>query len=102
MCGAIIMLEPGEVHHGVAVGLGAHRLLEADVAVAAGLVLDQEGLAERLGEPRAEHAGGDVGDAARRHVDDHAHRLGGPGLRVGICRDQRRGQRYNELVHSLS
>jgi hypothetical protein len=64
----------------VAVGIRARDRVEANVAVAAGAVLHQETLAQRLAQARADHARGDVGHAAGGHVDDHAYRLGGPGL----------------------
>src|ERR1051326_8634489 len=78
-------------------GLGAPNGLEADVAIGARAVLDDEGLAERLGEPRPEHARGDIGHAAWRDVHDHAHRLHGPLLAMRGRREQR--QCGNEDAH---
>ncbi len=82
----------GRVRHGVAIGIGVRDRFEADIAVAARAVLDDERLAERLAEPCAEHARGDVGDAAGCHVDDHAHRLRRPLLRIGVRRYKHRGE----------
>ena len=88
-CGAIIMRAARRIDQRVAVGIRARHRLEPDVAVAAGAVLDDERLPERLGEAGAEEARRDVGDAARGDVDDHPHRLRRPLLcrcRARECR----------------
>jgi DNA-binding transcriptional LysR family regulator len=67
----------------VAVGRRLGRLVDAEVAAGAGLVVDDEGPAG-LGRDALRHlAGDDVGAAAGRERHEHADRLGGVGLREG-------------------
>src|SRR5207245_1318641 len=65
----------------VAVGRRLRHDLRADDAVRAGLVLDDEGLAELLLELRADHARYGVRTTGRRG-DHHAHRLARIALRL--------------------
>ncbi|MNC88306.1 hypothetical protein D3C83_41070 [compost metagenome] len=87
----------------MAVRVRARHRIEADVAVAAGAVLDHERLAERLLHSRSEHAHGDVRHAAGGDVDDHAHRLAGPGLRLaGERKECADDQQESHFRNSLS
>jgi hypothetical protein len=73
---------------GVAVGAGAGGGHDADIAVAAGAVLDDDALAEQLAQRLLEQARGEVGAAAGRVGDDQRDRAGGPaglGPRTGGC-----------------
>ena len=65
----------------VAVGRGLGDRFRRDVAARARTVLDDEGLAEPLGEPFAEQTRQDVIGPACREADHEAHRLVGVGLR---------------------
>ena len=67
----------------VAVGAAMRRRLGADVVAAAGAVLDRERLAELVGQPLRDQAGGEIGGAAGRGGDDDAHRPRRIGLREG-------------------
>ena len=66
----------------VAVGRALRDEIGADVAVRAGLVLDDHRLAPDLGELRADLAREDVGGAAGRVRHDEADRLRWIGLRL--------------------
>jgi hypothetical protein len=59
----------------VAVGLGAGELADPEVAAGAGLVLDQEALAQCHVQPLGDQARERVGVAARGEGDDDHHRL---------------------------
>ena len=65
----------------IAVGRRAHDRIGRDVAGGARPVLDDELLAEPLGERLTEQTHEDVGAAAGRIADDAAHRPGRIGLR---------------------
>ena len=58
----------------VAVGRRAHHRLGADIAAGAGLIFDDEGLAEPLGEELAHQPHDDVLRAAGGKADDQVHR----------------------------
>ena len=78
---------------GVAVGARARRDLRADVAVGAAAILDDEGLADALGERLREHAARGIDAAAGGERHDHAHRpariaLRGRGHREQTCAEQ--------------
>src|SRR5688572_2550673 len=88
----------GRIEQRVAVGIRARDRVEADVAVAAGAVLDQETLAQRLAQAGADHARGDVGHAAGGDVDDHAHRLARPRLCMANV-GQYQSDNEKKLVH---
>ena len=77
-------------HHGdrVAVRVGARRNLGADRAAGARAVVDDELLAELLGQPRRQQARDDVGAAAGRERHDHAHRPLGPFSGLSMCSRQ--------------
>ena len=88
----------------MAVGPGPHRLLQRNDAVAAGLVLDHDRLAEFFLEVLAENAGDDVGRAAGPVRDEDADRLGrivgcGVGGADGL---QEQAKRRAETVSSSS
>jgi hypothetical protein len=82
-------------HQGVAVGRRLHDVEPADAAAGAGLVVDDDRLAELLGELLADDAGDDVARPARGEGDDDADRLlgvrgeRGPGERGGGARRRR-------------
>ena len=82
----------GAHHQRVAVGRRMCRGLGANVAAGAGLVVDIEGLAQRLGQLLGEVAGRHVGPLPRLVGNDDLHRLGGIGL--GDCR--RAGQQTRQ------
>src|ERR1700694_3199168 len=72
-------------------------MAHADIAAGAGLVLDEELLAELLAELLSEQARHDVGWAARRERHDDAHGMARIGRALGVTRsvacardDQRR------------
>jgi hypothetical protein len=73
----------------VAVGRRAHRHLGANVVSAAGTILDEECLAEPLGEPLRDDARRNIGRAARRSRDNDAHRAS----RIVLCACRARCQR---------
>jgi hypothetical protein len=73
----------GVVEDRIAVGERARRLLGGDVAARAGLVVHHHLLAHLHRELLRDHARDNVGRPAGREGDDHAHRLGGVGLRTG-------------------
>ena len=75
----------------VAIGRRRDDRLGAEIAAGAALVLDDEGLAEPLGQPLPDQAAGDVGGAARRERHHDAHRPGRIVERHGGARQ--RGQR---------
>ena len=77
-------------HQRVAVGRGARRGLRADDAAAAALVLDDDRLAQRLGEALADLRADEVDAAAGLHRRDDLDRLGGIGLRKPLPRPYRR------------
>ena len=90
-------------HHakGQTVGRGLGKLVYANDAVGAGLVLDDDGLAQRLLQADLQHACHLVGEAAGRVGNDDAYRLGGPGrLGPGRCRGsgRARGGGMNKLT----
>ena len=68
----------------VTVGRCAHDKFSADVAAAAGLVVNDEGLLELVGQLLADAALNHVGAAAGSEGDDHAHGFAGVcgGLRL--------------------
>jgi hypothetical protein len=81
-------------HDGVPVGLGARDVGVSDPAAGAALVLDDDVLAECVGEVRGERAGREVGGSARRkrhHDGDGACRP--RGLRTGALRGERQFSR---------
>ena len=80
-------------HDGVAVGLGARHFLDGDDAGGAGLVLDQDVLAERLAQMLGVVPRHHVGQAAGRVGDQDADRL----VRVGAPAPKRRS-RQNEAA----
>src|SRR6516164_1064445 len=73
----------------MAVGGRTHDRLGADVARSARPVLDDEWLAEALGQPLTDQAREDVGRAAGRKADDDAHRPRRIGLRPCDTRNGR-------------
>ena len=80
----------------VAVGRRLRDEVGAEVAAGTRLVVDDEGLAERLAELRRERARQDVGGAAGRERHDDADRLRGPGAgrrRRRLRKQRRRDQR---------
>ena len=76
---------------GVAVARQAHRIVDADRAAGADLVLDDEGLAQRLGQPVSGEARHGVGDAAGAVGNHNLHRTGRPLLAKSLR--YRTGQR---------
>jgi len=85
----------------VAVGVGAHHRLHADVGSGARAVLHQHGLAEPLGERRRERARQDVHRAAGRGWHDEAQRLGGKPLAGCQCGKENQGG-GEELGHGAT
>ena len=81
---------------GVTVGRGLRQQLAGQAAARAGLVVDDEGLAERLAHFRCHDARDDVGHTARRERDHHAQRLGFWPFRLSRCRRGKHGQRRRE------
>src|SRR5262245_27244177 len=73
----------------MAVGGGTHDRLGADVARSARPVLNDEWLAEALGQPLTDQAREDVGRAAGRKADDDANRP----RRIGVCPSEARDSR---------
>ena len=67
----------------VAVRWRAYDRLGCDVAAGAGAVLDNELLAEPLGQPLPDHAGGRIGRAAGGKAENDAHGPRRVGLRPG-------------------
>jgi hypothetical protein len=51
-----------------------HHVLGRDIRAGAGTVLDDDLLADTLGEPRAQDARHDIGPATWREADDPVHR----------------------------
>ena len=87
----------------VAVRRRLHHRLGPDVAAGARPVLDQDRLAEPLGEPLRHQAGEDVGAAAGSEADDDADRLRRISLRGSGARDRRqRGGAGGELQKSTA
>ena len=80
----------------MAVGRRLGHDLVADHAAGAGLVLDDDRLAQHLLQPGRDQPGRRVGAAASRIGHDQPHRLGGIGLRTGKARRQRQGCRRAE------
>ena len=76
----------------VAVGRGPGGLVGTDRAPATGLVLHDQGLAQRQGDLLGQDAGHDVRGAARRKRHHQAHGLGGVGL--GQSRQRSGGQQH--------
>jgi hypothetical protein len=72
----------------VAVGLGLEHLAHADHAVAAGLVLDNDGLVELRAQAFRDQPRGEVRDAGRRGRDDQSDLARGEGLRRSGSREQ--------------
>ena len=85
----------------VAIGRGLGDDLRADVAVGAGLVLDDDRLAPRFRELLADRAREDVRRAARRVRHDDADRLCGIGLRVRRRCKRRRHAEQDDGNHVL-
>ena len=73
----------GGDQQGVAVGFFAHKGGGADVAAGAGLVVDDDGLAQAFGQALRQHAAQGVGGAARRPWHDQLDGTVGVGLGVG-------------------
>ena len=73
----------------VAVRRGVDDRLGAEIAAGAGLVLDHDGLAERIAQPLRCDPRGDVDLAAGGEADDQADRMRRIGLRPGDARRQR-------------
>jgi len=67
-------------HQGVAVGCGLGGDVAADIAGAAGLVVDDDGLAEAFAHLGCQGAGHDVGRPARRVGHHQPQGVGGPGF----------------------
>ena len=82
-------MRDGDDQQRVAVGRRLRHQLGADDAAGAGLVLDDELLAEPLAELRADDARQDVVEPARRERHDHPHRP----VRIVVLRGGRREQR---------
>ena len=83
---------------GVAIGRRGGDRLGSDIGAASWPVLDDERLAESIRQPLADQAAGDIGGAARREGDDHAHRPRRVVLRPGAARYGRRcGEGCGEL-----
>jgi hypothetical protein len=80
MFSLIALVEHVADEQGVAVGRGLRRGLERDIAVRARAVLDDEALAERLGELRRDDPRDDVRRAAGRVGHEHPHRAAGVGF----------------------
>ncbi|CUI28541.1 Uncharacterised protein [Achromobacter ruhlandii] len=82
----------GRQQQRIAVGRGRCHLLGGDGAVGAALVVDHDGLPQRLRRLGRHRAGQDVGGAAGRMRHDQRDGLGGKGLRVrGRQRRQQTG-----------
>ena len=73
----------------VAIGRALHHGVGADRAAGAGLVVDDERLAERVLQLLRDHARRDVGGLARRPGHDHFHRVVRIRLRKRGCRGER-------------
>ena len=76
----------------MAVRLGLGDEVGADRAVGAGLVLDQDRLAEDVLELVGDQAADEIGRAAGREGDHHADRAGGEVLRLYGGRAMRRAE----------
>ena len=74
---------------GMAVRGRLHAEVGTRVAATARPVVDEDGLAERLGQRRHRHARDHVGDAAGAERNDHADRT----VRIGTLREGLQGQR---------
>ena len=87
----------------VAVGRGLGDQFGADIVAGAGLVLDDELLAELLAQPISDNARDDVGRSAGRIADDDAHRVVGIAgrPRVGGC-DQRQAKQTKQQTRKKS
>jgi hypothetical protein len=92
---------PGR-HQGVAVGLAARDRLGPDEAAAAGAVLNNELLGERLAQPLGEHPRQQVVRTAGRIGDHDLHRLGRPFRRRGAARQKQRERGKQAFHHVLS
>ncbi len=71
------------------------RTLGADDAARTGAVVDDDGLAELLGEPHGDGTGHHVGDAARRKGHDQAQRLAWIALTEGSRRQDAKSGEYD-------
>ena len=91
---------------GVAIGRGLGDHIGADDGVGARLVLEHDGLAERIGNLLADEAGHQIGVAARRVRHDHSDRPVRPVLRQGITRAGKRERQNcngaNRIFHDVS
>jgi hypothetical protein len=83
----------------VAVGRGLGGRVHGDVARCAGTILDDDRLAEDLGEPRADDPRNDVRRATGGEGNDHPDRT----IRVGrLAQRKRRKERQRERDHRRS
>jgi len=83
----------GAEQDGVAIGFGVGDQGGADIAGGARLVLDDQLLAQELGEPRRQQAGENVGRPAGCEGDHHANGpVGVVGLRQGAARHWQRSK----------
>ena len=78
------------------------RGLGADVSAGAGLVVDEDLLAQRLAEVLGDQAGRDIGALPGLVRHDQAHRLVGIGLRRGGQSRQRRREDHRTLRFIVS
>ena len=78
----------------VAIGRGLGDDVGADDGVSAGLVFEDDGLAERLGDLLPDEPGHEIGVATRCVGHDHTDRTVRPTLRKGgVCAGEHDGER---------
>ena len=92
-------------HHGVAVGRGSRGQLRRQHAGCARAIIDDDLLAEALGQSLRDDTPDDIGSAPRRKSDQHPHRFDGVllcrGRTGGGNRSEKRGGSANQGFHDF-